>query len=86
MAWVNKPLSFKMIATIPIPPPPDIPQTGVAAVLDTGEPVHWLRCPSLCVPSQIDRSSCIGGIIRYVTVQTYPGGEQSTSPPMLADT
>ena len=74
MDWANKPLPFKIYPNIePIPLPPDIPQTGVAALSAISEPVHWSRAAS--APGIPDLTRLLyfsAGITKH---RAYPGGE-----------
>ncbi len=74
MDWANKPLPFKIYPNIePIPLPPDIPQTGVAALSAISEPVPWSRADS--APSVPDLTRLLYFSVGITKQRAYPGGE-----------
>jgi len=74
MDWANKPLPFKIYPNIePIPLPPDIPQTGVAALSAISEPVPWSRADS--APGVPDLTRLLYFSAGITKQRAYPGGE-----------
>ena len=74
LVWANRPQPFKIYPKIePLPLPPDVPQTGVAALSAISEPVPSSRADSL--PDLQDLARILYFSAGITKQRAHPGGE-----------
>ncbi|HEX2661927.1 MAG TPA: SagB family peptide dehydrogenase [Candidatus Acidoferrum sp.] len=71
--WANQPLPFKIYPKLePLPLPPEVPQTGVAALSAVSEPVRSSRAE--CVPDLRDLARILFFSAGITKQRAHPGG------------